>query len=56
MLYILPFISAAIGWVTNYIAVKMLFHPREERNLILFKLQGIFPKRKAVLADRLGKN
>ncbi len=55
MLYILPFISAAIGWVTNYIAVKMLFHPREERNLILFKLQGIFPKRKAVLADRLGE-
>jgi len=55
MLYVLPFISAAIGWVTNYIAVKMLFHPREERDLVLFKLQGIFPKRKAVLAERLGE-
>lgn len=54
MLYVLPFISAAIGWVTNYIAVKMLFHPREERNFVLFKLHGIFPKRKAVLAERLG--
>ncbi len=54
MLYVLPFISALIGWVTNYIAVKMLFHPRQERNFMGFRLQGIFPKRKAVLAQRLG--
>lgn len=54
-LYLIPLISALIGWFTNFIAVKMLFYPREEWNLMLFKLQGIFPKRKEVLARRLGK-
>lgn len=53
--YLIPFISAAIGWFTNYIAIKMLFYPRREKNYYLFKLQGIFPKRKSTLAKRLGK-
>lgn len=52
-IYFLPFISAGIGWFTNYIAIKMLFHPREEKNYYLFKLQGIFPKRKMTLARNL---
>ena len=52
-IYFLPFISAGIGWFTNYIAIKMLFHPREEKNFYLFKLQGIFPKRKKTLARNL---
>jgi uncharacterized membrane protein YheB (UPF0754 family) len=52
--YLIPFIAAAIGWLTNWIAIKMLFHPRKEMNLGLFRLQGIFPKRKAVLAEKLG--
>lgn len=55
MLYIIPFISAGIGWFTNYLAIKMLFYPRRERNFIFFKFQGIFPKRQEVLAARLGK-
>lgn len=55
MVYFLPVISAAIGWFTNYVAIKMLFHPRQEKDFILFKLQGIFPKRKPMLAQRLGK-
>lgn len=54
MLYTLPFISAIIGYVTNFLAVKMLFHPRKEVNLILFKVQGIFPKRQKKLAEKLG--
>ena len=55
ILYAIPFISAAIGWITNYVAIKMLFHPREVMNLYLFKLHGIFPKRQHILAQRLGK-
>ncbi|MEN7551432.1 DUF445 family protein [Rapidithrix thailandica] len=55
VLYLIPFISGAIGWFTNYVAIKMLFHPRQERDLFLVKLQGIFPKRKSMLAERLGK-
>ncbi|MDW7690966.1 DUF445 family protein [Flammeovirgaceae bacterium SG7u.111] len=55
LIYSIPFISAAIGWFTNFVAIKMLFRPREEKNYGLFKLHGIFPKRKEVLAERLGK-
>lgn len=55
ILYAIPFISAAIGWFTNYVAIKMLFHPREEKDFGLMKFHGIFPKRKPVLAERLGR-
>ncbi|GAB4333059.1 MAG: DUF445 family protein [Flammeovirgaceae bacterium] len=51
----IPLISGAIGWFTNWVAIKMLFRPRQERNYYLFKLHGIFPKRKKMLAERLGK-
>lgn len=55
ILLLIPLISAFIGWMTNWVAVKMLFHPREPLNLGFFKIQGIFPKRQAALADKLGK-
>lgn len=43
MIYIvIILISAFIGWMTNYLAIKSLFRPR---NKILF-FQGIIPKRK----------
>ncbi len=54
LIYSLPLIAALIGWVTNYLAIKMLFHPRKKINLYFFSIQGIFPKRQEVLADRLG--
>ncbi len=54
LIYTLPFIAAIIGWVTNYLAIKMLFHPRKKVDLLLFSIQGIFPKRQKVLAERLG--
>ncbi len=55
LVYTLPFIAAITGWVTNFLAIKMLFHPREKVNLGFFSIQGIFPKRQKVLAERLGK-
>lgn len=51
----LPFISGLIGWLTNYIAIKMLFHPRQPVRLGLFTLQGILPRRQADIALQLGK-
>ena len=54
MIYILPFISALIGWFTNYLAIKMLFHPREEVKVLGISLQGVFPKRQKQLALKLG--
>jgi uncharacterized membrane protein YheB (UPF0754 family) len=55
IIYTLPLIAAAIGWLTNFIAIKMLFHPREPVNLGLFTLQGLFPKRKNDIAEKLGE-
>lgn len=44
--FLLVLIGAMIGWITNFIAVKMLFRPYKEINLIFFKIQGLLPKRK----------
>jgi uncharacterized membrane protein YheB (UPF0754 family) len=55
LIYLLPFISALIGWFTNYIAVKMLFRPRNKIDLGFMELQGIFPKRQALLAEKIGR-
>ncbi len=54
LVYSLPFISAFIGWFTNWIAIKMLFHPKEEKRFLGLKIQGIFPKRQKQFAEKLG--
>lgn len=53
--FLIPLISAFIGWVTNLVAVKMLFHPRKPVRILFFTLQGIFPKRQTQFAEKLGK-
>ena len=50
-LLIMIFISATIGWITNWVAIKMLFRPHKEINLGLFKIQGLIPKRKAEIGS-----
>lgn len=55
LLYTLPVIGALIGWITNYLAVKMLFHPRREIKILFFSIQGVFPKRQKALARKLGQ-
>jgi uncharacterized membrane protein YheB (UPF0754 family) len=54
-LILIPLISAFIGWVTNWVAIKMLFHPREPKKILGITFQGIFPKRQQQLAEKLGK-
>lgn len=49
-----PLIGAFIGWVTNWLAIKMLFHPRKPVKLIFITFQGIFPKNKPRVAEKLG--
>jgi len=53
--FLIPLISAFIGWITNLVAIKMLFHPRQPVKLLFFTLQGIFPKRQRQFAEKLGK-
>ena len=54
-LLIIPVISAFIGWITNWVAIKMLFHPRNPINVLGIKVQGIFPKRQQQFAEKLGR-
>jgi|TARA_B110000261_G_C13083891_1_gene356996 uncharacterized membrane protein YheB (UPF0754 family) len=55
MIYFLPLIAAVTGWITNWIAVKMLFHPVKPIKFGLFTIQGVFPKRQKAMAERLGQ-
>jgi len=53
-----PIIGAVIGCFTNYIAVKMLFRPRNAIKLGKYTMPftpGVIPKRKAALAKAVGK-
>lgn len=51
---LIPLVAALIGWLTNWVAIKMLFHPKQPINLGLFTLHGIFHRRQKELALRLG--
>ena len=55
LLFLLPLIAALIGWMTNYIAVKMLFHPKEPKKIVGITFHGVFPKRQNALAEKLGQ-
>ena len=50
--FLLVSIGAMIGWITNFIAIKMLFRPYKEINFFFFKIQGVLPKRK----NEIGKS
>jgi uncharacterized membrane protein YheB (UPF0754 family) len=54
MFYLQPFIAAFTGWFTTWIAIFMLFHPREPRRFFGITIQGVFPKRQKVFAAKLG--
>ena len=54
ILLLLPVIASLIGWFTNYLAVKMLFHPRIPFHFLGISIQGVFPKRQTQLAEKLG--
>src|SRR5688500_1811288 len=54
-LLVIPIISAFIGWFTNWIAIKMLFHPKEPKRILGITFHGIFPKRQKKYAEKLGK-
>ncbi len=47
-------IGGFIGWSTNVLAVKALFRPIEPRPFGPFDIQGLLPKRRGELAEKLG--
>jgi uncharacterized membrane protein YheB (UPF0754 family) len=52
-LLILIGIGSIIGWITNYIAIKLVFRPYKEINILGFKLQGLIPKRRGEIAKNV---
>jgi uncharacterized membrane protein YheB (UPF0754 family) len=54
-LVVIVAIGGLIGWMTNKIAIKMLFRPVNPRRILFFTFQGVFPKRKDEMAVRLAK-
>ncbi|MBK6826355.1 MAG: hypothetical protein IPG86_05585 [Chitinophagaceae bacterium] len=55
VIILVPLISAFIGWVTNWVAIKMLFHPREPRKFLGITFHGIFPKGSSSLRKSWGE-
>ena len=45
-----PLIGAAIGWFTNFVAIKLLFRPHAPVSLLGFSIQGLIPKRRSQIA------
>jgi uncharacterized membrane protein YheB (UPF0754 family) len=48
-------LSAFTGWITTWIAIKMLFHPRNPVRFLGLTIQGIFPKNQRLIAEKLGQ-
>ena len=51
LLFLTPLITAAIGWLTNWVAIQMLFHPREPMRIFFWRWQGLIPRRQQQLAE-----
>ena len=51
LLFLTPVITAAIGWLTNWVAIQMLFHPRVATRIFFWNWQGLIPRRQQQLAE-----
>jgi len=54
-IYTIPFISAFIHWLTIWMALKMLFHPKKPRRFLGLTIHGVFPKKQHQIAENLGR-
>ena len=50
-----PFVGAVIGWLTNYVAIKLLFRPLRPVKVLGFTLQGLIPKRRREIARSIAR-
>ena len=50
-----PLVGALIGWITNWLAVKLIFRPYQPVKILGFTLQGVIPKRRGELAESISQ-
>ena len=48
-------VGALIGWFTNYLAIKLLFRPYKEINLLFLKIQGLIHKKKKEIIGNIAE-
>lgn len=49
--YVLPLLGTIVGWVTNWLAIWMIFEPNDPRRVFRWTLHGLFLKRQKQVAD-----
>jgi uncharacterized membrane protein YheB (UPF0754 family) len=49
--WLLPLLGVVVGYVTNWVALWMIYEPPEERRIGPFRFQGLFVKRQPEVAD-----
>ncbi|GAW92038.1 DUF445 domain-containing protein [Calderihabitans maritimus] len=56
-IFLIPVVGAVIGWITNVIAIKLIFWPYQPLRIPLtnFWLQGLIPKRRSEMARNVGE-
>ncbi|VAV84470.1 hypothetical protein MNBD_DELTA01-1098 [hydrothermal vent metagenome] len=50
-----PIVGAAIGWLTNYVAIKLLFRPHYPTKVLGLTFQGLIPKRRKEISRSIAK-
>ncbi|MHC5064165.1 MAG: DUF445 domain-containing protein, partial [Planctomycetota bacterium] len=50
----IPLLGGLIGYLTNRLAVKMIFRPIKPINILGFRVQGLMAKRQEALAQSIG--
>jgi uncharacterized membrane protein YheB (UPF0754 family) len=52
---VLPLFGAGIGWLTDWLAIKLVFFPRERRKILgIVSFQGVFQRRRDQVAKEYG--
>lgn len=58
LLIAIPFISAFVGYVTNWVAIRMLFRPHKEKRILGLRIPftpGLIPRKRVELAKTIGR-
>ncbi|APC08959.1 DUF445 domain-containing protein [Neomoorella thermoacetica] len=52
---VIPLIGAFIGWITNVLAIRLLFRPHRPFQFLFWTFQGLIPKRRAEIAANVAR-
>jgi len=52
-LFVIPLLAGTIGWLTNYLAIRMLFRPHKRKRFLFWHLQGLIPMRRKEIAEKI---